>query len=265
MLVYQGDRILISALGSPAIVGAYSLCANVANKTLAAVVALTSFVFPHAAALYVTESTNEIEALSHALNRAVTILVVPLLLPGWVLAGPFLSLWLGEFNSVELTTAFRILWLAFAIPAFAVPIGNILISSGRAALAARFSWLTAIVVLGSMIFLVPNYGLLGATVAMLLGMSTSFLFRFAAHRTLGIHAASGFRRFWWGLGLGVLAQVGVLAAIDDGVASWPALFAAATAAWSIFYLVRVVFAVLSPEEEQLLKRFLASQRRAGRP
>ncbi|MEP6607099.1 MAG: oligosaccharide flippase family protein [Burkholderiaceae bacterium] len=261
MLVYQGDRILISALGSPAIVGAYSLCANVANKTLAAVVALTSFVFPHAAALHSTDRVREIEELSHALNRAVIVLVVPLLTPGWVLATPFLLLWLGEFSSAELIMAFRILWLAFAIPAFAVPIGNILISSGRAELAARFSWLTAIVVLGSMLLLVPNYGLLGATTAMLLGMSTSFLFRFAAQRALGLHAASGFRRFWLGIGLGVVAQGAVLACIG-GIASWPTLFAAAAGAWFIFYLVRVVLRMLSPEEAQLLNRLIPAIRGA---
>jgi len=51
-LVYQGDRILVSAVGSPAMAGANARYANVANKMLAAVVALTSFAFPRAAGLH---------------------------------------------------------------------------------------------------------------------------------------------------------------------------------------------------------------------
>ena len=258
MLVYQGDRILISAIGSPAIVGAYALCVNVANKTLAAVVALTTFVFPHATALHVKGSHAEIEALVHALNRAVTIVVIPLLLPGWVLADPFLSLWLGQFNSAELTTAFRILWVAFAIPAFAVPIANVLISSGRATFAARFSWLTVVVVFASITLLVPDHGLLGAAVAVLLGMSTSLLFRFSARQVMQIGAGSGSRRFYFGVGLGVVSQAAFLAA-SGKVDHWHELLAIGLGAWSIFYLVRAIFRAMSPEEERLLKQ-LASFR-----
>ncbi len=50
-LVNQGDRMLVAALGSPAMAGLYALCINIANKTVAAVVAITSFVFPHVAGL----------------------------------------------------------------------------------------------------------------------------------------------------------------------------------------------------------------------
>ena len=51
-VVYQGDRILISSFGSPATAGAYALCANLASKPLVAVVAITSFAFPHASGLH---------------------------------------------------------------------------------------------------------------------------------------------------------------------------------------------------------------------
>jgi O-antigen/teichoic acid export membrane protein len=48
--VYQGDRMLVSVLGSPAMAGLYVLCTSIAGKTAAAVGALNSFVFPHAPA-----------------------------------------------------------------------------------------------------------------------------------------------------------------------------------------------------------------------
>ena len=86
--VYQGDRILIAAIGSPAIAGAYALCANVANKILAGVVALTSFAFPHAAGLNAQGDPTQLASLLHALDSAVIAIIAPALLPGVVLAGP---------------------------------------------------------------------------------------------------------------------------------------------------------------------------------
>ncbi|MGH6624383.1 MAG: lipopolysaccharide biosynthesis protein, partial [Burkholderiaceae bacterium] len=170
-IVYQGDRILISAVGSPAMAGAYALCANVANKMLAAVVALTSFAFPHAASLHALGEHDRLQGLVDALDRGVAAIVMPVLLPGVLLAGPFLSLWLGDYGTTEVASVFRILWIAFAIPAFAVPVGSLLAAHGQAGLAARFAWLTAVVVVVAILLLVPRWGVLGAAVAMSIGMA----------------------------------------------------------------------------------------------
>ena len=115
-LVNQGDRMLVSALGSPAMAGLYALCVNVANKTVAAVVAITSFVFPHAAALKSAGHHDATIGLVHALDRAIAALIVPILVPGLLLAETFLRLWLGDFATAELAAAFRILLVAFADP-----------------------------------------------------------------------------------------------------------------------------------------------------
>ena len=130
-IAYQADRILISSFGSPAVAGAYALCANVANKPLAAVVAITSFAFPHASGLHLGGARDELGALLHALDRAVAVVVIPLLLPALWLAQPFLTLWLGDYATPELALAFQVLLIAFAIPAFAVPVGHVLAASGR--------------------------------------------------------------------------------------------------------------------------------------
>jgi O-antigen/teichoic acid export membrane protein len=73
-----------------------------------------------------------------------------------MLAGPFLKLWLGDFGTPELTATFRILLIAFAFPAFAMPVSNVLVASGVSGLSARFAWLTVVVTLGSMIWLIPG-------------------------------------------------------------------------------------------------------------
>jgi O-antigen/teichoic acid export membrane protein len=262
-LVYQGDRILISAVGSPAIAGIYALCANVANKTLAAVVALTSFAFPHAAGLHAIGARDRLHALVHALDRGVIVIVMPLLLPGLLLAGPFFSLWLGEYGTSEVAGVFRILWVAFALPSFSVPVGSVLAAHGNAALPARFAWLTAAVVALAILVLVPSWGARGAAVAMLLAMSTSLMFSLVARRSIALPPAPGRRRFWRGIAVGLAVQLMLLMAGLQASIGWLQLLAAGAGAVGAFYFVRAIFGLLSPEEEQLLERLAARRRRAN--
>jgi O-antigen/teichoic acid export membrane protein len=264
-LVYQFDRILVSAVGSPAIAGAYALCANLANKTLAAVVALTSFAYPYAAGLHAQGDAARLAGLLHALDRAVIAIVSPILLPGLLLAGPFLSLWLGEYGTSELATVFRILWLGFAINAFSVPIGSVLAAHGIAGLAARFAWLTALIVVSAILLLVPLWGARGAAFAMFLGMATSPAFNFVARKALALPSAPGRGRFWFGILCGLAVQMLLLIAARPLVSGWTALLLAGAAAVAVFYLVRAIFGLLSPEEERLLTQIAARRRRAQIP
>lgn len=260
-LVYQGDRMLVSALGSPAMAGLYVLCTSIASKTAAAVGALSSFVFPHAAGLQSAGQQSGMVGLVHALDRAVAALLIPVLLLALLLAEPFLKLWLGHFATAELTATFRILVLAFAFPAFAMPVSNVLVASGVSGLSARFAWLTVVVVLTSMIWLIPRFGLAGAACSMLLGNSTSLLFAWMARRSLRMPPAPDRRRFWLGILLGCATQSTLLFWLGSGVTSWPGLLVTAAVAWSVFYILRAIVAALSPEEAQLLQRLSAAMRR----
>jgi O-antigen/teichoic acid export membrane protein len=257
-LVNQGDRMLVAALGSPAMAGLYALCVNIANKTVAAVVAITSFVFPHVAGLQSVGQHDATIGLVHALDRAIAALLVPVLAPGLLLAGTFLRLWLGDFATSELAVAFRILMIAFAILALAVPISNVFVASGKSGMSARYSWLTVAVVFGSMSFTVPRFGLIGAAGAMLLGYSTSLLFAARARRVLGIPPAEHRGRFWLGLAVGCAAQAALVVALRPWISGWLGLLALGLAAWASFYLVRAMIAMLTPEEQDLLQRLGAA-------
>jgi O-antigen/teichoic acid export membrane protein len=264
-IVYQGDRILISAVGSPAIAGAYALCANIANKTLAGVVALTSFALPHASGLTGRGDRAQVASFLHALDRGVIVLVAPILLPGVLLAEPFFALWLRQQGTPELVSVFRILWVGFALNAFSVPIGSILAAHGNTGLAARFAWLTVIIVIGSILLLVPAWGARGAAFAMLLGMATSPVFNLVGRRTLALPAPVGRLRFWAGIGLGVAAQLVVLGLWEGGVSSWLLFVAAGISTVTTFYLVRAIFRLLSPEEARVLEALALRLRRNGLP
>ena len=250
-IVYQADRILISSFGSPAIAGAYALCVNLANKPLAAVAAITAFAFPHASGLHSSGARDELSDLLHALDRAVTVLVVPLLLPVLWLAQPFLKLWLGGYGTPDLALAFRVLLIAYAVSTFAIPVGHVLAASGRSGPAATFSWLTATVVVVGIIALVPTYGLLGAVAAILAGMSTSLIFSLVARRALALKKSDERWRFWAGVSLGATTQAGTLFLLEGYVVSWWTLLLVGATGWAAFFLVRVIFKVLTPEEVRL--------------
>ena len=260
-IVYQADRILISSFGSPAIAGAYALCVNLANKPLAAVAAITAFAFPHASGLHSSGARDELSALLHALDRAVTVLVVPLLLPAIWLAQPFLKLWIGAYATPDLALAFKVLLIAYAVSTFAVPVGHVLAASGRSGPAATFSWLTATVVVVGIIALVPPYGLLGAVAAILAGMSTSLIFSFVARRALALKKSDGRWRFWAGVSIGVATQAGTLLLLAGYVWDWWTLVLAGATGWAAFFVVRAILKMLTAEEIRLfdqLRRILPS-------
>jgi len=253
-IVYQGDRILVSALASTATAGLYALCVNIANKTSAAAVAINSFVMPLAAGLESSGQRGATIDLVHALDRATAAMLVPVLAPALLLAGVFMQLWLGSFATAELVLAFRILLVAFAIPAFAMPVSNILVAAGGAGLSARYAWLTVVVLLCALLALVPRFGLPGAAGAMLLANATSLLFVASARRSLALPANPGRRRFWTGLALGSIAQIAIVAPWIGRINTWWALLLLASAAWAASYLLRAIFRMVSPEERQVLKR-----------
>lgn len=263
-VVYQGDRIMISAVGSPAIAGIYALCANVANKVLSAVVALTSFAFPHATALQASGSRGRVAEFVEALDRGVIAIVAPLVLPGLMLAQPFFGLWLGDRGTPEVVAVFRILWVAFAITSLSVSIASAVAAHGNSALPARFASLTATVVVVAIAVLVPRWGAVGGAAAMLLALSTSLLFRVVAWRALDLPPPAGRARFRLGIGIGLACQLAVLLP-GMGASSWPQLIAYAFAAVAIFYGVRAIFRLLSPEESNLLHRLVRSRARADIP
>ena len=169
------------------------------NKSVAAVVAINSLVLPHAAGLQAAGRDDMRPGLVHALERSVAVLLLPVLLPALLLADMFLRLWLGGFATPELTSAFRILLIAFAVLAFAVPISNVLVGSGESSLGARYSWMTVVIVFGAMLFAVPRFGLIGAAAAVLVGQSTSLLFAAKARRMLHIPPDRHRGRFRMGL------------------------------------------------------------------
>jgi len=235
--------------------GLYTICVSVANKSSDAVSSLTSFVFPHAAHLASSEQRGAFDGLLHALDRAITVLVIPVLLPAVWLSGPFLVLWIGgTYTSPEMVNAFRMLVIAFALPSFGVPVSGLLAGAGNSALPARFAWLTVIVIVAGLVALVPRFGLEGAAFAMLIANSTSLIFVVVGRRALKVSGAAGAVPFWRGVVTGLVAQLVVLAVFGRAVDTWIVLIVVACLAWMVFYASRAIVGSLCPEERALIDR-----------
>jgi O-antigen/teichoic acid export membrane protein len=177
-----------------------------------------------------------------------------------MLAEPLFSLWIGEFASRELVMAFRILVVAFALPAFAMPISNVLIASGQSGLSALFAWLAVVTLVIGMLLLVPQFGLIGAATAMLLANGTSLLFASAARRFLNVPPSADRARFRAGLALGCAVQVTLLFILAPNATRWVTLLAIGALAWATSYGVRAIVNLLSPEEERLIRRVVEMSR-----
>lgn len=256
LVAFQMDRVLIASLASPAVAGAYALCTSISGRMSAAVGAMGGFVFPHVSRMHAAGEEAQLGAFIAAMERSVAVLIVPMLLPGVMLAAPFLQLWVKDFATPELITTFRILWVALALPAFSIPIGNAVIATGIARLAAQFAWLTASVESVGIVLLTPRWGLIGAAVAVLAGMSTSFVFAWVAKKRLRLGRSQDLR-FWISLAVGLLGQFAVLAAFAGAPPSWPLLLVAGTLSWSVFFIARAILGSLFPEEIGVAARFIS--------
>ena len=83
-------------------------------------------------------------------------------------------------------------------------------------------------------------------------LSLGLFFSFSARRALGLGKSAAQAQFWAGILIGVAAQALVVLPITRFVVSWWTLVLAAASGWVVFFLVRVIFRMLSPEEARLL-------------
>jgi len=257
MVAYQIDRIVISALLSPAAAGSYALCANLANKLLFAVSSLTAFAFPRAAAMAASGESTGPSKLLQMLARNLLPLVCATLAPALLLAEPFFRLWLGTAYQPELPRLFQLLWIAFALASVSVPGSHVIIGVGISRLSAIFAWVTALTSLALLVMLLPSWGLLGAGAAAIGAFLSSPVFVWYVHRALGSKRDMELLRMCVGCVLGGLAQTGLLWWFAPGVISWPAFLLAGAASMVLFYLLRLILRLLTSEESRLLESCMA--------
>jgi len=252
VIAFQLDRVIVSALASPAAAGIYALCVGVANKTLFAIAALTSFAYPRVAAMQGSDKAAEVGTFLQALSRVAIVVIAPFVLPAVLLSGPFLTLWLGgpPAQSVQLM---QLLWVGYALAAVCAPATHVITGTGTSRLAATFAWVTAVLLLSGMYLLVPPFGLVGAGIANVIAMSSALVFLLLVRRQLEVPRDPGRRRLFVGIAAGCLAQLAFLVVLLPLVDSWLVFALAGAGSLAVYQLVRWSLRSLAAEEVRLIQ------------
>lgn len=258
LATYHADKAIVSALLGATPAGMYVAAANIANKPLAFVAALASLLFPRIAALEsqgrAFRSARTYLAASRMLLAASTLVVTCVL----VLAEDFIVLWLGAAVSGEVATSFRILLVAYWLATLSVAPSNVLAGKGNAHRGASFALTGGVVTLVALLFLVPRFGIVGAALAALAGMSQAAIFElWAHHETQSAHRLERFRlrRTWLTLAAAAAGAAAATALVSSALATtWAALFASGIAGALVFVALWFGLGLAAREERVLVGR-----------
>lgn len=264
VVAFQLDRVLVAGLASPAAAGIYALCVGIANKSLFAISALTSFTFPRVAAMRSAGAEAEIGGLLQAVLRVSFVTIAPIVLPAMVLAGPFLSLWLGPVDGAYVPLL-QLLFAGYAIAAYCAPATHVITGTGTSRLAAIFAWVTATLLVAGMAVLVPAVGVVGAGIANLIALSSSLIFLKLVLRRLPAPPHPDRRRLAIGVGAGFLAQALLLIWLQPFVKTWVMFIFAGATSLAVFEGARWALRSFSGEELRLLKSLLSRLRSLRSP
>ncbi len=225
LATYNADKLLVSALISPAAAGAYAICTSIANKILLVIASGATFTFPRAARLHAEGDLERVENTYAFATRICLLIAAALAIPLIALAPAFLRIWIGPAFANDYALTFRLLTVGYAITASSVVASNVAVGIGEVALPAAFALLGGTVTLVAVWLLAPRYGAPGAAGAAVIGMTQSLVFNDLIARRIGPAA----RRASWPLVARIVAigvPVGVATAAAAGaVAGWISLFA----------------------------------------
>ena len=190
LATYHTDKLLVSAVVSPAAAGAYAICANVANKILLVVASGATYTFPRAARLHAQGDHDALVSTFVVTTRLVLIIATSIAIPLAALASPFLRAWLGPDFAVQYTPIMQLLVVGYTMNSASVVASNVAIGIGQVKLPAVFALLGGTTTIIAVVVLAPAYGAVGAAVAALIGMSQAVVFSNLIASKLGREARS---------------------------------------------------------------------------
>lgn len=241
LATYHADKLLISALLSPAAAGAYAICTSVANKILLLVASGSTYTFPRTIRLSATGDTASVATTFVLVTRFALMVSTAIAVPLVALAHPFLRLWIGQEFADQYSLTMQLLVTAFAINASSVVASNVAIGIGEVRMPAIFGVVGGVVTVTALVVLAPRFGTEGAALAALLGMSQALVFNHLVSRRIGTSADAS-----WPLVVRLIVVAVPIACITAllgrWVGHWPTLLAfgslstiAVIVAWSLTF------------------------------
>jgi O-antigen/teichoic acid export membrane protein len=165
--VYHLDKLLIGVLASVAAVSWYAVPVLIAQRLVSVVGNVASAFLPAASELHGRSDGARFDELYVRATKLVALLVLPLALVLVVDAEPLLQVWLGSGFAHHSATPTRILAAAYAVNAFSTIPALACDSVGRPRVTTAFSLLSTVLNLALCVALIPRYGAVGASIAVL--------------------------------------------------------------------------------------------------
>lgn len=255
LATYHADKLLVSALISPAAAGAYTICTSVANKVLLVVAAGATYTFPRSTRMQAEGGLDAVAATFTSATRLSMLVAVTVGTALIALAPAFLEVWVGADFARDYGTALRLLGFGYVLAASSVVASNVAVGIGQVRIPALFALFGGALTLSAVGVLAPRYGATGAAAAAAIGMAQALVFNDVLARQLGPTARRASWPLLWRLAVTAL-PVGALAAVASRmVVGWWSLGAVGAAAGAMVLLLW--FATFANADERtLVHRFL---------
>lgn len=160
VIVYVDRFVIGSALGA-VLLAYYAAPFELVSRLLMVPAALTAVLFPMLSQMRL-ESPDQSVVLRRKAEKVLGVLMVPALVIGLLLAGPFLGWWLGEGFRAQSTWVLQILLVGFTVNAVAQITFTAMQSHGQTRLTALLHLVELPIYIVALLWLVEHYGIVGA-------------------------------------------------------------------------------------------------------
>jgi O-antigen/teichoic acid export membrane protein len=165
-IVFQLDKVLISAFLPLASVSYYVVPLSLAQRILSVIPNITTAVFP---------AVSEFKADKARLNdlyvrvaKGVLMAVLPITIVLVMFAEKILAFWMGAEFALHGTATLQFLAIAFFLASFAAVPGVFVEGLGRPGIPAFYAAISAVLNLGFALVLIPRWGIVGPALALIL-------------------------------------------------------------------------------------------------
>jgi O-antigen/teichoic acid export membrane protein len=163
----QTDRLVVGVFLGAAAVSFYEVAAKLSQLISQASAIMVSAVLPLASSLNAQKRVESMRSLFLNGSKYITLVMSPLILSATMLAGPFITQWLGPKFAASVPVAQALMLAQFFVPLYVMG-DSVLISRNRFSKWLPFSLFLAAANLVLSVVLVLNYGLIGVAVGTLI-------------------------------------------------------------------------------------------------
>lgn len=165
LLLVNSEKLILPKLLSVQALAYYSVAFTFANMATMFSWAMVQSLIPAFSQLLAADRQNEFKSLFARTIRLSIIWLMPMSAVLLVVASPFFTLWAGSDFGRESTGPFYVLLIGLLFNVISYVPYSSLVASGRTGVIAKLNWFELIPYLAIVVFLISNFGIIGAALA----------------------------------------------------------------------------------------------------